>query len=70
MDDAIEATDHRARMRERLLHLALYRWWRQLLVAPIDHEAVVARIVEDSGWSGRFAFMTRMSAGIAVPGRS
>ena len=68
MNDAIEATDSRARLRERLLHLALYRWWRQSVVAPIDHEAVVSRIVEDSGWSGRFAFMTMMSAGIAVLG--
>ncbi|RZF60685.1 DUF389 domain-containing protein [Sphingomonas populi] len=55
-------------MRERLLHLALYRWWRRAVVAPINHEAVVERIVEDSGWSGRFAFMTMMSAGIAVLG--
>ena len=69
MNDAIEAAaDRRARLRERLLHLTLYRWWRQSVVAPIDHAAVVARIVEDSGWSGRFAFMAMMSAGIAVLG--
>ncbi|WP_409929064.1 DUF389 domain-containing protein [Sphingomonas sp. BAUL-RG-20F-R05-02] len=52
----------------RLAQLALYRWWRRAIVADIDHEAVVARIVEDSGWSPRFAFMTMMSAGIAVLG--
>jgi len=52
----------------RLAHLALYRWWRRAIVAKVDHEAVVARIVEDSGWSPRFAFMTMMSAGIAVLG--
>lgn len=68
MSDATGRSDGHARMKERLLHLALYRWWRQSVVAPIDHEAVVARIVEDSGWSGRFAFMTMMSAGIAVLG--
>ena len=28
----------------------------------------MARIVEESGWSPRFAFMTMMSAGIAVLG--
>lgn len=53
---------------DRLERLALYRWWRRSVVGPVDHEAVVARIVEDSGWSPRYAFMTMMSAGIAVLG--
>jgi len=48
--------------------LALYRWWRSHVVGPIDHEAVVARIIEESGWSPRYAFMTMMSAGIAMLG--
>lgn len=48
--------------------LAVYRWWRRYVVEPIDHKAVVTRIVADSGWSPRFAFMTMMSAGIAVLG--
>lgn len=52
----------------RLNHLALYRWWRHSVVEPVDHEAVVERIVGDSGWSPRYAFMTMMSAGIAVLG--
>jgi uncharacterized hydrophobic protein (TIGR00271 family) len=34
----------------------------------VDHESVIARIVEESGWSPRYAFMTMMSAGIAVLG--
>ncbi|WP_267395773.1 DUF389 domain-containing protein [Sphingomonas sp. GC_Shp_1] len=34
----------------------------------IDHEEVVDRIIADSGWSPRYAFMTMMSAGIAVLG--
>ena len=42
--------------------------WRASLVASIDHEQVVARVVAESGWSGRYAFMTMMSAGIAVLG--
>lgn len=46
----------------------LFRWWRLSVVGPIDHERVVARITEESGWSGRYAFMTVMSAGIAVLG--
>jgi uncharacterized hydrophobic protein (TIGR00271 family) len=52
----------------RIARLALYRWWRRTIVAPVDHQSVVARIVEESGWSLRFAFMTMMSAGIAVLG--
>ncbi|WP_337303192.1 DUF389 domain-containing protein [Sphingomonas sp. MMO-176] len=52
----------------RLGRIALYRWWRRSIVDPIDHEAVLARVVEESGWSPRFAFMTMMSAGIAVLG--
>ena len=43
-------------------------WWRERLVASVDHEEVVERIVEESGWSGRYAFMVMMSAGIAVLG--
>ncbi|WP_374144546.1 DUF389 domain-containing protein [Sphingomonas sp.] len=46
----------------------LYRWWRRSIVGSVDHESVVGRIFEDSGWSPRYAFMTMMSAGIAVLG--
>lgn len=49
-------------------HLPLYLWWRTSIVGSVDHERVVERIVEDSGWSPRYAFMTMMSAGIAVLG--
>ena len=48
--------------------LPIYRWWRQSIVAGIDHEEVVERIISDSGWSLRYAFMIMMSAGIAVLG--
>ena len=67
MADA-DGTVGRDPIRERLTRLALYKWWRRSVVGPIDHEAVVARIVEESGWSHRYAFMTMMSAGIAVLG--
>jgi uncharacterized hydrophobic protein (TIGR00271 family) len=63
-----EAAATRFDFNGRLSRLALYRWWRRTIVARVDHEAVVARIVEESGWSPRFAFMTMMSAGIAVLG--
>jgi uncharacterized hydrophobic protein (TIGR00271 family) len=57
-----------SRLIAELDRLALYRWWRSHVVGPIDHEAVVARIIEESGWSPRYAFMTMMSAGIAMLG--
>lgn len=44
------------------------RWWRHAVVASVDHQAVMATIGEDSGWSPRYAFMILMSAGIAVLG--
>ncbi|URW77072.1 DUF389 domain-containing protein [Sphingomonas donggukensis] len=56
------------RVFDRLRGFTLYRWWRRRVVAPVDHEAVVARIAAESGWSPRYAFMTMMSAGIAVLG--
>lgn len=46
----------------------LYRWWRKVIVSSLDHEAIVERIVAESGWSPRYLFMTMMSAGIAVLG--
>lgn len=49
-------------------HVPLYRWWRRSIVGSVDHEAVVERIIADSGWSPRYAFMTMMSAGIAILG--
>ena len=54
--------------REQLDRVALYRWWRRTIVGAIDHAAVMERIVDESGWSPRYAFMTMMSAGIAVLG--
>lgn len=53
---------------EQLERVALYRWWRSAVVGRVEHEAVIERILADSGWSPRYAFMTMMSAGIAVLG--
>jgi uncharacterized hydrophobic protein (TIGR00271 family) len=44
------------------------RWWRINGSGSVDHAAVIERVGEESGWSPRFAFMTIMSAGIAVLG--
>lgn len=38
------------------------------MVRSVDHEKVLARVIEDSGWSPRYGFMTMMSPGIAVLG--
>jgi uncharacterized hydrophobic protein (TIGR00271 family) len=48
--------------------LSLISRWRRSIVGRIDHERIVAHILEESGWSARYAFMTMMSAGIAVLG--
>ncbi|MEO5866568.1 MAG: TIGR00341 family protein, partial [Sphingomonas sp.] len=49
-------------------HNRLYRWWRRAVVGSVDQGPVAERIAADSGWSARYAFMTMMSAGIAVLG--
>ena len=38
------------------------------MIDTVDHEEVIGRVVEDSGLSARYLFMTAMSAGIAVLG--
>ncbi len=43
-------------------------WWRSTVVADIDRPAILAQLISESGWSGRYAFMTLTSAGIAVLG--
>ena len=46
----------------------LYRLWRRRVVGTVEHERVVRRIIEESGFTPRYAFMTAMSAGIAILG--
>lgn len=48
--------------------IPLYRWWRRAIVDTVDHRQVVERIIDESGPSPRYIFMTMMSAGIAVLG--
>lgn len=54
--------------RSRWHRVPLYRWWRMSIVRSVDHGKVIARIVDESGWSPRYVFMTMMAAGIAVLG--
>ncbi|GAA4768771.1 hypothetical protein GCM10023219_13500 [Stakelama sediminis] len=43
-------------------------WWYDHVIATVDHVRVVDKVQAELGWSGRYAFMTLMSAGIAVLG--
>ncbi|MEM8695946.1 MAG: DUF389 domain-containing protein [Pseudomonadota bacterium] len=45
----------------------LRRWWR-LVCREIDQVAVIEKVRGESGWTPRYAFMTCMSAGIAILG--
>ncbi|MFZ5748565.1 MAG: DUF389 domain-containing protein [Pseudomonadota bacterium] len=51
-----------------LRHNPLIDWWRDHIVASVDHVRVIDKLRAESAWSGRYAFMTLMSAGIAVLG--
>jgi Predicted membrane protein len=42
--------------------------WRERSIATVNHDAILQRIVEESGWSPRYAFMIIVSAGIAILG--
>ncbi len=44
------------------------RWWRVAVRAGVDQQAVIDKVREDSGFTPHFAFMTSMSAGIAILG--
>jgi uncharacterized hydrophobic protein (TIGR00271 family) len=46
----------------------LSRWWTMWVVGGVDHDAVLRQIAEDSGWSGRYAFLIVISAAISLLG--
>lgn len=46
----------------------LLGWWRDHVINAVDHHDVIARVHDEAYWSGHFAFMTVMSAGIAILG--
>jgi uncharacterized hydrophobic protein (TIGR00271 family) len=62
------ASSAESRLKHRPGLLPRYRWWKRTIALAIDHEAVVTRIKDESGWTSRYAFMTMMSAGIAILG--
>jgi len=45
-----------------------WEWWKTHVVSTVSHREVIEKVHADSGWSAHFAFMTLMSAGIAVLG--
>jgi uncharacterized hydrophobic protein (TIGR00271 family) len=47
---------------------ALLAWWRVRVVGTVDQRAAIEKVQEDSGWNAHYAFMTLMSAGIAILG--
>ncbi len=46
----------------------LRRWWSLWAVGGVDHDAILRQIAEDSGWSGRYAFLIVISAAISLLG--
>jgi len=46
----------------------LRRWWSMWVVGGVDHPAVLKQIAEDSGWSGRFAFLLLIAASLSLLG--
>jgi len=54
--------------RDQWMRGPIYQWWQHNIVETVDHAHVIQKIFADNGWTPRFAFMTLMSAGIAVLG--
>lgn len=46
----------------------LRRWWGIWVAGGVDHDEVVRQIAEDSGWSGRYAFLIVISAALSLLG--
>ncbi|MBI0474106.1 DUF389 domain-containing protein [Sphingomonas sp. MA1305] len=49
-------------------HGRVRRWWSHWATGGVDHDAVLRQIAEDSGWSGRYAFLIVISAAISLLG--
>lgn len=46
----------------------LRRWWGIWVTGGVDHADVLRQITEDSGWSGRYAFLILISAFLSLLG--
>ena len=54
--------------RDHWMRGPIYQWWRHHVIETVNHGDVIEKIFSDNGWTPRFAFMTLMSAGIAILG--
>ena len=69
MNEEIDLKQIAAGHRDRLRLLAvLRRTWRQRIVDSVDQRQVLDKVDDESGLTGRFIFMTAMSAAIAMLG--
>jgi len=68
MNEAPQAEADRSAGRRVSDRIPLARWWRIAVIGSVDHQKVIDRIVDESGLTARYLFMTTMSAGIAVLG--
>ena len=55
-------------MAETAIHQALFHWWREHVIAQVQHQDVNERVHDDAGFNARYLFNTAMSAGIAILG--
>lgn len=46
----------------------LTRWWQDHVLAGVDHQKTLDRVLAESGFDGRYAFMIVISAGISILG--
>lgn len=67
-DNAADVPSGQAPSRQARLLRKLKVWHRRAIVRGVDHSTVLARVHGESRWSGRYAFMIAMSAGIAILG--
>lgn len=42
--------------------------WRERSIATVRHDVILRRVMEEAGWSSRYAFMVIISAGISILG--
>lgn len=48
--------------------LAALARWRVHIIGQVDHQGVITKVKDESGWSPRYGFMIAMSGGIAILG--
>lgn len=49
-------------------HNQLRHWWETWVVGGVDHDDVLRQVAEESGWSGRYAFLIVVSTALSLLG--